>query len=142
MTWRRRTGRPPASPPSQAVSSSSRGRSCGSVDSWMWRHCDPGPRRHAGLGRRRVVVRVHVAPLALVAGMGAFVVPDVALSRAAKARVRAADAEVPQFLDLLAAASAGGLAAPAAIARAIAGLRGPLASELEGAVAAVGVGGR
>jgi len=95
-----------------------------------------------GVAMTIAVLRPSLAPLALVAGMGAFVVPDVALSRAAKARVRAADAEVPQFLDLLAAASAGGLAAPAAIARAIAGMRGPLASELEGAVAAVGVGGR
>jgi Flp pilus assembly protein TadB len=88
------------------------------------------------------VALVPTAPLAAAVAIGAFLLPDLVLARAARARLRAADAEVPQFLDLLAAASSAGLAAPAAIARAATGLRGPLADELASASAAVGIGGR
>jgi tight adherence protein C len=83
-----------------------------------------------------------LAPLALVAAAGAWLVPDLVLARSVRARIRRADAELPQFLDLLAAASSAGLAAPAAIKRAAAGLRGPLAGELARATASVEVGGR
>ena len=81
-------------------------------------------------------------PVALLAAAGAFVMPDVALGRAAKRRRVAADGEVAQFLDLLAAASSAGLSAPAAIGRACTGVRGPLRRELEDAAAAVELGGR
>ncbi len=83
-----------------------------------------------------------LAPLALLVGAGAFLAPDLVVSRAARSRLRKADAEIPEFLDLLAASSSAGLAAPAAIARASTGLRGPLADELGSASAAVGIGGR
>jgi pilus assembly protein TadC len=81
-------------------------------------------------------------PLAFLAGFGAFAAPDLLVARAARARRRSADAEVPQFLDLVAAASTAGLAAPAAIDRATAGLRGPLADELLAASSAVEAGAR
>ena len=81
-------------------------------------------------------------PLAFVTGACAFLVPDLLLARVARGRTRRADAELPLFLDLLAAASSAGLAAPAAIKRASGGLRGPLADELAVAAAAVDVGAR
>jgi tight adherence protein C len=83
-----------------------------------------------------------VAPLALVVGAGAFLAPDLIVARAARARVRRSDAEVVQFLDLLAASSSAGLSAPAAIRRAASGVRGPLADELSSSSAAVDIGGR
>jgi len=83
-----------------------------------------------------------LVPLALLVGAGAFVLPDMILGRSAARRRRAADLEVTQFLDLLAAASSAGLSAPAAIRRASLGVRGPLAEELERASASVEVGGR
>jgi len=89
-----------------------------------------------------LIVAPALAPLAPILAAGVFVVPDVVLSRAAARRRRAADLEVTQFLDLLAAASSAGLSAPAAIRRASTGVRGPLAIELEGASASVEVGGR
>ena len=57
-------------------------------------------------------------------------------------RRRALDREVPQFLDLLASAAAGGLAAPLAAERAAAELRGPLALELAAAIERVSLGHR
>jgi tight adherence protein C len=83
-----------------------------------------------------------LAPLGVIAAAGAFVVPNLVRGRAARDRTRKADAEVPLFLDMLAASSSAGLAASAAIRRAAAGLRGPLADELSDASAAVDVGGR
>ena len=50
--------------------------------------------------------------------------------RAERSRRRAADAEVPQLLDLLAAASSAGLAAPLALRRSVEALGGPLGAEL------------
>jgi tight adherence protein C len=81
-------------------------------------------------------------PFAVVAGCGAFMAPDLFVARIARGRRRRADAEIPQFLDLLAAASSAGLAGPAAIDRATAGLRGPLAEELIAASSAVEAGAR
>ena len=89
-----------------------------------------------------LVLSPSLLPVGVLAGIGAFLAPDLVLARAARARARRADAELPLFLDLLAAASSAGLAAPAGIRRANGGLRGPLADELTGAAAAVDVGGR
>jgi tight adherence protein C len=80
-----------------------------------------------------------VSPILAVVG---FLAPDIWAGRAAKARRRMADAEVPAFLDLLAAGSMAGLAAPLALQRAANGVGGPLAHELQGAAAAVALGGR
>jgi tight adherence protein C len=52
------------------------------------------------------------------------------------------DAEIPQLLDLLAAGSSAGLAAPLALRRAAEGLAGPLADELRAMVRAVDLGAR
>jgi tight adherence protein C len=89
-----------------------------------------------------LVLAPSFVPLAPVAACGGWLVPDLVLARAVRARMRRADAELPQFLDLLAAASSAGLAAGAAIKRAASGLRGPLAEELVRAAASVEVGGR
>ncbi|HVF07462.1 MAG TPA: type II secretion system F family protein [Actinomycetota bacterium] len=63
-------------------------------------------------------------------------------SRAAKRYRAAADAEIPQLLDLLAAGSSAGLAAPLALRRAADGLIGPLADEVRATVRAVDLGAR
>jgi Flp pilus assembly protein TadB len=99
----------------------------------------------AGAATAVMIVAVLVPaliPLAALIGAGAFVLPDMVLARSAARRRRAADLEVTQFLDLLAAASSAGLSAPAAIRRASTGVRGPLAEELERASASVDVGAR
>ncbi|MEX0992300.1 MAG: type II secretion system F family protein [Actinomycetota bacterium] len=62
--------------------------------------------------------------------------------RARRARAVRIDREVPQLLDLLAAAASAGLAAPLALRRATDGLRGPLAAEFGDAFANVSLGGR
>ncbi|HEY6567001.1 MAG TPA: type II secretion system F family protein [Actinomycetota bacterium] len=82
-------------------------------------------------------------PLVLPIGVGVGLV----LRRAAKTRsrqryLRAVDSEVPQLLDLLAAGSSAGLAAPLALSRATDGLRGPLATELRRVTRAVDLGAR
>src|SRR5439155_24787750 len=89
-----------------------------------------------------LVTSPSLLPVGVLAGIGAFLAPDLVLARAARARARRADAELPLFLDLLAAASSAGLAAPAGIRRAHGGLRGPLADGRTGAAAAAGGGGR
>ncbi len=64
-------------------------------------------------------------------------------SRHAARRYRAeVDAEIPQLLDLLAAGSSAGLAAPLALRRAADGLAGPLADEVRTLVRAVDLGAR
>ena len=63
-------------------------------------------------------------------------------SRAGKRRRAAADAEIPQLLDLLAAGSSAGLAAPLALRRAADGLTGPLADEVRATVRSVDLGAR
>ena len=63
-------------------------------------------------------------------------------SRAATRRRAAVDAEIPQLLDLLAAGSSAGLAAPLALRRATDGLVGPLAEEVRATVRAVDLGAR
>ena len=63
-------------------------------------------------------------------------------SGAGKRRRAAADAEIPQLLDLLAAGSSAGLAAPLALRRAADGLTGPLADEVRATVRSVDLGAR
>jgi tight adherence protein C len=80
-----------------------------------------------------------ISPLLALVG---FRVPDVFLKRAARKRLRAADSEIPQLLDLLAAGSTAGLAAQLALVRACPGLRGPLAEEIGVSMRAVEFGRR
>ena len=62
--------------------------------------------------------------------------------RAERRRRREADAEIPQLLDLLAAASSAGLAAPLALQRSVEALSGALGDELRVAVGRVQLGER
>ena len=62
--------------------------------------------------------------------------------RAHRRRLVAIDAEIPQLLDLLAAGSSAGLAAPLALRRAVDGLAGPLADEVRATVRSVDLGAR
>lgn len=65
------------------------------------------------------------------------------VDRRASSRLRARmDAQIPQLLDLLAAASSAGLSGQLAFRRAVEALGGPLAEELAGALDAVDLGGR
>jgi len=82
---------------------------------------------------------VVMTPLLAAAG---FRAADFLLGRAAKRRSRRADEEVPQLLDVLAAGSTAGLAAPLALRRAAAAVREPLAGELRHVLAAVDMGAR
>lgn len=80
--------------------------------------------------------------LAPVLGAVGIRAPLFVAARAATRRRGAIDAEIPQLLDLLAAGSSAGLAAPLALRRAAYGLQGPLADELGGTLDAVDLGGR
>lgn len=62
--------------------------------------------------------------------------------RRRRRRLAAIDAEIPQLLDLLAAGSSAGLAAPLALRRAVDGLAGPLADEVRATVRSVDLGAR
>ena len=84
-------------------------------------------------------------PLPLVVPIGIGVVTlarRVAVTRVRQRYLRAVDAEIPQLLDLLAAGSSAGLAAPLALRRATDGLRGPLVSEIGTVIRAVDMGAR
>jgi tight adherence protein C len=80
-----------------------------------------------------------LAPFLCFVGVRA---PLFAAARAAKRRRAEIDAEIPQLLDLLAAGSSAGLAAPLALRRAADGLQGPLAHELRVSLDAVDLGSR
>jgi Flp pilus assembly protein TadB len=108
------------------------------------------PSRFAGLrlvaGGAGVLVGLAVpfpgpllAPFLAVVGAR---LPLFLTARAARRRRVAMDAEIPQLLDLLAAGSSAGLAAPLALRRSIDGLRGPLATELGRTLDAVDLGAR
>lgn len=71
-----------------------------------------------------------------------LMLPGWVLARAARARTRRADSELPQLLDLLAAASHAGLAGPLALRRASSAIEGPLADELARVLRAVDLGAR
>ena len=87
-----------------------------------------------------LVTPIAVAAPALAAA--AFTLPDVVLARRVVRRRGRMDDELPQLLDLLAAASYAGLGGPLALRRAVDGIRGPLADELGLVLAAVDLGGR
>lgn len=93
----------------------------------------------AGVGVPLFTADVILAPMAAIGG---YLVPDLALARAAQGRRSRADAAVPELLDLLAAGSLAGLAGPLALRRAAAAVRGPLRDELQVAITAVDLGAR
>ncbi len=101
--------------------------------------------RHLVAGSLAVVCLVGPAPapvLAPVVGLVAWRGPVFVAGRAARRRRNRADAEIPQLLDLLAAASSAGLSASLSLRRAAGALEGPLAEELAGVIRAVDLGGR
>jgi tight adherence protein C len=84
-------------------------------------------------------------PGPLLAPFLAFVgarAPLFMAARAAQRRSAEIDAEIPQLLDLLAAGSSAGLAAPLALMRAADALQGPLVDELRRSLDAVDLGSR
>jgi tight adherence protein C len=83
--------------------------------------------------------KVLTLPLALLLGVR---IRRLRAARADVRRRRAMDAEVPQLLDLLAAASAAGLSAVVGLQRSVSALRGPLGTELRGSLDAVDLGAR
>jgi pilus assembly protein TadC len=80
-----------------------------------------------------------LAPVLAIAVVRA---PSFLRARAGRRRQREIDAELPQFLDALAAASNAGLSAPLAIRRAAEVVRGPLHEELRAALNAADLGSR
>lgn len=68
--------------------------------------------------------------------------PDLVLARRGRRRLARIDAELPQLLDLLAAASHAGLAGPLALRRAVEATDGPLSKELGGVLDEVDLGAR
>ena len=77
-----------------------------------------------------------------IAGVITWRWPTWVRHRRGRRHRRAVDAEIPQLLDLLAAASSAGLSAPLALRRSRAALRGPLADELGATLDAVDLGSR
>jgi tight adherence protein C len=80
-----------------------------------------------------------LVPLFAVVGLR---MPTILVGRAAARRRAAIDADVPQLLDLLAAASSAGLSAQLAVRRAAEAVRGPLAGELAATLSGVDLGAR
>jgi tight adherence protein C len=104
----------------------------------------PSPRVWAAVGAIAGLVtpmplRLVCVPLFAAVGYRA---PAWIAGRAEKRRRALADAELPQLLDLLAAASSAGLSAPLALARSAEAVRGPLGDELRSLVAFVDLGAR
>ncbi len=99
-----------------------------------------GSARHGG-SHRSLVARAEAEPIDR--GRPRIGARRRLFSRGTARRYRAeVDAEIPQLLDLLAAGSSAGLAAPLAFRRAVDGLAGPLADEVLTVVRAVDVGAR
>ena len=101
--------------------------------------------------RRGTVAACLIGAVVLPAVLPVFVIvatvislrgPEIVLGRLAKRRTRAAGRELSLFLDLLAVATAAGLAPQLAVRRAIEPLEGPLGDELRGALDAVDLGRR
>ncbi|HEY7283519.1 MAG TPA: hypothetical protein VID47_18225, partial [Actinomycetota bacterium] len=80
--------------------------------------------------------------LAPVLAAGAFLIPDLVLARMARRRRARMEAQLPQFLDLLAAGSTAGLSALLALRRAAESVRDPLAGELHLLLERVDLGAR
>ena len=80
-----------------------------------------------------------LAPVLVAAG---FRAPDLVVAARARRRVEAANRELPQLLDLLAAASSAGLSGQLALRNAVSATEGPLADELGTALRAVDLGAR
>jgi tight adherence protein C len=80
-----------------------------------------------------------LAPLLCVIG---FRFPAILERRATRRRRAVLNAQIPQLLDLLAAASSAGLSGQLALRRAVAALGDPLAAELADALDAVDLGAR
>ncbi len=84
-----------------------------------------------------------IGPIAAIvfAALGARA-PRILLARAGGRRRSAVDRQIPQLLDLLAAASSAGLSAPLALERAAEAVSGPLGEELDAVVRTVSLGAR
>lgn len=80
-----------------------------------------------------------LVPLLVATG---FRTPDLVVAAEARRRVEAANRELPQLLDLLAAASSAGLSGQLALRNAVSATEGPLADELGTALRAVDLGAR
>jgi tight adherence protein C len=94
------------------------------------------------LGLPVVALPFPIPLLVLVICLVGYRLRRLAAQRGERRRARAIDAEIPQLLDLLAAGSSAGLAAPLALRRAAAGLRGPLSDEVRVTTEAVELGAR
>jgi len=101
----------------------------------------------------KVLVAIGAGGVALLApGLGLLLVPllvatgfrtpDLVVAAEARRRVEAANRELPQLLDLLAAASSAGLSGQLALRNAVSATEGPLADELGTALRAVDLGAR
>ena len=82
---------------------------------------------------------IALAPLLCMVGAR---VPAILQRRRGRRRRSDMDAQIPQMLDLLAAASSAGLSGQLALRRSVAALGGPLAAELGDALDAVDLGAR
>jgi tight adherence protein C len=105
----------------------------------------PWPRRLVAAVAGIALFMVAPIPALLIvplAGLLAWRWPAWSGQRRGRRYRRAVDAEIPQLLDLLAAASSAGLSAPLALRRSRAALRGPLADELGATLDAVDLGSR
>lgn len=130
-------GLPAAGPPPAA------GRAASvAADAWAEVEFLAGEKVALGLLAAGAAIAAGVAAVAPALGLLAFLGPDLVLARRARRRRARCDAEVPQLLDLLAAASSAGLAAPLALRRAAEALRGPLGEELRAVAVATDLGAR
>ena len=94
------------------------------------------------LGVAAAVTTPMTAPLLPFLALAASRAPRFMLARAARRRRALADREVPQFLDILAAACTAGLGPHAALERAVGTTSGPLERELRRFLAEVALGAR
>jgi pilus assembly protein TadC len=100
-------------------------------------------RRAAGSASMALLLAPSPAPtLVPIVALLALRAPRFVDGRAIRARRRAIDAELTQFLDALAAASTAGLSAPLGMRRAAEVVQGPLKDELEAALRSVDLGAR
>jgi Flp pilus assembly protein TadB len=113
-------------------------------------HAGPGVDRYVGckaLGAAALAAASLFGPapaplLIPVLAAGALLIPDLVLARIAKRRRARIEAQLPQFLDLLAAGSTAGLSALQALRRASASVPDPLTGELAALLERVDLGAR